>query len=308
MSFHRMLTGLVLVSAAAVGCSSGSSSSESTPAETGSSEAKIVVANDASAAADVEITATNTATGDVSAQQSVHVAADADGSLDLALDAGTYAIHVEAHAASDGALIAAGDATAQLIADSATQIRIVASATGSASSAAGTSGSGSISTSVGVAPEIDGVTATVNADGSLTLDVDATDPSGESLSFYYAGFGLDGAVQASDSLTITAAEVTTALATLASGATASIQVVAQDTDGASTAAAVTLDVAAIIEGSGSAGSVDASASASLEACVDASLSCEAACDASLALDPLQLSAHASCVSSCGMKLAACESD
>ncbi len=320
-TFTSILGGLVLVSSAVVGCNSSSSGGTDTQDPVGTGEAKIVVASQSSASSTVEITATDTASGDVAATQTITISGDKPGVLDLSLDASSYKLHIDTYAdAAKTQLVASGNATADLIAGQTTEIHLVASGQGQNGS------TGSITATVDVAPQINSVDVKNEADGSISINVSASDHENGSLTYFWSGFGVDGAVQGSSTLTLSASALASALASVnasgsgsASGSvndTQNLTIVVQDSGGASTQATIKLDLSLSLSGSGSVsgqgsstGSLDTSgsASASVQACLDAELSCAASCDLALLANPLDLDAHASCTAACGLTLASCQS-
>jgi hypothetical protein len=92
-------------------------------------------------------------------------------------------------------------------------------------------------------PQINGVALGMD-DGALTISIDASDPEGLALSTSYSGF----VVGAVDGLTITVSALDIALAA-ASDATPEIDVVIEDATGEQATTAISLDVAALVEGS-----------------------------------------------------------
>lgn len=309
-AIQSMLLCLSLSSAAALGCSSPV---EMSPV--GTSQARLIVSMQGSESARFKVTAVNVETAEIAFDQAIDVEGSQASIVDLSIAPASYTFHVEAFAdASMQTSLGSGETHAELAAGASTDIKLNAQV--SDTDADGKGDQASVTVNVNVAPKIEGVEVQMagQAGGSLaaggeigaTLHVKAVDAEGGALTYVWTGAGLEGAVQGSDTLVISAE---TAAALAASGA-GEIYVVVADDAGATAQAAVTLTFAAAGDSAGGSSSVDTSVegSASVQACLDAQAQCGASCDAALAAAPLALSAHAACIAQCSLKLATCSAD
>src|SRR6185437_9786565 len=179
-----------------------------------------------------------------------------------------------------------------------TQITVAAApATGSSAGSGATVQIGS-----DVVPRILGVDVHATGTGpeaTVSVHVDAEDIDGDALTFFWSGAGLvDGVVVGSSTLTLPSA----AIAAAAAG-TPSLHVVAQDAQGAATAADVVLaTTGGTVQGamSASAGESDAMA-----ACLDAQAQCNASCAPAVTAAGVAVATNAACTAGCGAALLVC---
>lgn len=300
-SFQRIFCGLLpVVSLAVVGCGNSS-----TTENLGTGQARIVLASQGSSATTMHVTATDDATANVVLDKSVDLAVGKSSVLAVSLDAATYTIHVDATETGDSTkVIGSGDAHADLAADQTKEIHLTATES--------SGGTGSVSVSVDTAPVIKGIKVTLATDGTSTgaagqaqITVDASDPDGGSVMFFWSGLGLDGAVKGTSTMSISA------LAAASFTGPPIVHVVVQDSAGATTAADISFagSASCVLCGTTTTAmgsSTDGSASAS--ACLDARAQCNATCDATLAADPTGITANLACLSSCGLDLASCSAN
>jgi len=286
---------------ATVGAACGGSS-DRPPEPVGTSEARVTLSATGNGSTSETLTATNVASGEIMATHTASLTAGSAALVDLQLPAGTYVFAVQAYDAAHTVLIGSGSLTASLAIATTTDLKLA--------TAIAASGSAQVQGSAGVAPSIVGFEVDLPGQGSLSgttqgdvlaaVHVDALSSVQGELSFYWSGFGIQGAVEGSSTVDLSAAA-----AAQATGP-AVVRVVVQDALGDTAEASVTLDLSASGSAAGSA-SVDAgiSASGSSNACLDADAQCDAACDAALTATPLAVTAHTSCVASCNLALASC---
>jgi hypothetical protein len=267
--------------------------------------------------------------------------------LDLSLPPSTYSFHVDAFAdGSEQTELGSGTAQAQLKAGLTTDVMLIASVDAS--------GSAQVDSQVNIAPEIDSIDVQTSANGSAAgsvgaalaqVHVNAVDPEGGTLSYFWSGFGIDGAVQGSSTIALSA--------TAAAGFSEApvVHVIVQDSAGATTAGSVTvslpgssgtgsasagtsagasastgaggtsvgvsgnaggsagvsLDAGPSVSVSGSA-STDAAASVAsgtAQSCSDANAQCTASCNAGLNAASTGIGVDTACLAACSLTLAAC---
>ncbi|MFO0758762.1 MAG: hypothetical protein U0359_19885 [Byssovorax sp.] len=307
MNTHQssIFSGLLLTALAA-GCGSSTPSTDPAIAD---SQARLVLSARGSHDVDLKVTAIDEQSAQIRLTRSVSLAAGAVTTLSIDLPPSSYTFHVEAFAdASETTSLGSGDARAVLAAGEATEIKLAAQVEES-----GGDGSATIEASADIAPTIDGVDVTFGGSGALGASADATalvqvkahDPDGDALVYLWSGYGIEGVVQGGSSILIHGGA--------AIDGDAKVYVVVQDAQGATTTTAVVLSASGgfSIDAGGSASSGedgDGEDDVSTHACVDASAACNAACDAALAASPLDLTAHASCLTQCGVTLSSCLGD
>lgn len=295
---QRLLSGLGLLGAVVVvGCTSDDTSTE----PVGSGEARIVLVADGSASANMHLVVTNDATAEVALDKSVTVDAGASMLIEVALDAASYSLHLEAFTDdSQTHLISSGDAQLDLKADLATEIFLSADTDGDASAGAG------VTVSINDQPNITGVTVRHSVE-SVTIDVQVAG-SGD-LNFFWSGFGIDGAVKGTSSLTISNK------ADLDVSGDVTAHLVVQNSAGAT--ASIDIDLTAVVDGkecvfcsseTTSAGDLTGGGGATedLHACFEARVECDLACKAEFAANPVEITAQLACMTDCGLDLASCE--
>ncbi|MFT3774261.1 MAG: hypothetical protein QM820_53545 [Minicystis sp.] len=286
---NATLFGLLLGAGSVIAGCNGSAESPS-----GSSQARLVMAVQGTGSASLHVTASDQASAEVVIDRVVTVKAGEATVIDLDVAPSSYAFHVDVMGGASGAHLGDGSAEAVIAGGATTEIRMTAIVADS-----GGDGSAKVQVGVDTAPQIQGIA--VEADGSAGGDakihVDAVDADGDALTFFWSGAGLEGAVQGSATLSVSAAA-------LASASAPVIHVVVQDKLGATTAADITL----VPSGSGFQGSIDASggAGAAIAACLEGQAACTAACDASFGVDLGAVTGHASCIADCGLSLASCQ--
>ena len=198
----------LLLLLAALGCSSPA---ELTPL--GTSKARLVVSMQGSESARFKVTAVNEETAEVAFDQAIDVEGSQASIVDLSIAPASYTFHVEAFAdASMQTSLGSGETHAELVAGASTDIKLNAQV--SDTDADGKGDSASVTVAVNVAPKIEGIEVQIagQAGGALaaggevgaTLHVEAVDAEGGALTYVWAGAGLDGAVQGSDTLVISA--------------------------------------------------------------------------------------------------------
>ena len=280
-SFHSTLFALVIAGAAA-GCS-GSSAPTTEPV--GESHARLILSMSGRSSASLRITAKDEDSASIAIDRSVNVTAGDAVVVSVDVPASSYAFHVAVFAdASQSTLLGSADARADLGVDATTEIKLVAAVDGD--------GSAEVAASVNAAPEIEDVDVEVTgqgADGSIAVHVDASDAEDGELSFFWSGAGVTGTVQGGATIDLSTAAV------LAAGSS-KLHVIVQDAAGATAAVDIAIDVAA---------ATASTSPCAPEACLDANAVCIAACDAGLAIDPLAVSAHVSCMATCAVSLASC---
>jgi len=287
---------LPFVSAAVVGCGTATE-------DVGTGRARIVLTSQGSTSAALHVTATDDATGTVALDRSVALGAGKSSVLDVALDPTAYTLHVDAMRTGDGTgMIGSTDAHADLAADQTKEIRLTARDDGSA-------GGGSVTVSVDTAPMVHGIQVKPASDGTAIgavdpaqITVDASDPDGGNVKYFWSGLGIDGATEGTATLSLSSLTAATL------GAPPVVHLVVQDSAGATTVAAIrfaasktcllcgtaTVTMGAPMDGGGS------------SACLDARAQCNAACDGGDA-DPAGLG-DVACLTSCGIVLASCLSN
>jgi len=273
-------TAIVAAIFATVGAACGGTSDRA-PEPVGTSEARVTLSATGTGSTSETLTATSVASGEI-----------------------TYVFSVQAYNAAHTVLQGSGSLTASLAVATTTDLKLA--------TAIAASGSAQVQGQASVAPSIVGFEVDLPGQGSLSgttqgdvlaaVHVDALSSVQGDLSFFWSGFGIQGAVEGSSTVDLSAAA-----AAQATGP-AVVRVVVQDALGDTAEASVTLDLTASASGSASgSASVDAgvSASGSSNACLDADAQCNATCDAALTGNPLAVTAHTSCVASCSVALASC---
>jgi hypothetical protein len=294
-NIQHLLFGLTFITTAALaGCNGGSGTGETV----GSSEARFTLSNRGTAATSLQVTATDDTSSTVAIDQRVDVAAGATSMLDLGVAPASYTIQVQAFSDTDHTkLLGTGSAKADLAADSVTEINLTANTTGA-------KGGSVITLGVDAAPRIEKVGVTVSGSGataSAAIHVDAQDPDGGELTFFWSGLGIDGSLQGTSTLNVSAASASTSDGPLM------VHVIVQDSGGATAQADVTFTggTDCLVCGHADTSTSTADMGASAKACLDARSTCTASCDATFSLDPTDLTGQASCLSACGLTLASC---
>lgn len=296
-------TAIVAAIFATVGAACGGTSDRA-PEPVGTSEARVTLSATGTGSTSETLTATSVASGEIMVTHTASLTAGSATLVDLQLPAGTYVFSVQAYNAAHTVLQGSGSLTASLAVATTTDLKLA--------TAIAASGSAQVQGQASVAPSIVGFEVDLPGQGSLSgttqgdvlaaVHVDALSSVQGDLSFFWSGFGIQGAVEGSSTVDLSAAA-----AAQATGP-AVVRVVVQDALGDTAEASVTLDLTASASGSASgSASVDAgvSASGSSNACLDADAQCNATCDAALTGNPLAVTAHTSCVASCSVALASC---
>jgi len=274
-SAHTMLSAFTLVAGALAGCNGAPSGDP-----TGQSQARLVVSEAGQDSATLHVTAVDDATAATVVDQTITVEAGSAKVVSLSLEASGYTFAVEVLGAGD-AKIGGGSAHVDLQEGVTTQIALAAQIDAG--------GSAQVQIGADAAPVIQGVSASLQGDGTVQIHVDASDADGGALTFFWSGAGFPSAVQCSSTMSIPQAAVT---------ASSVVHVVVQDAQGAASSA----DIALASVG----GDVQAamSAGASTASCLDAQAQCNAACGATVVLGSVT-SADASCLAACGLSFAQC---
>lgn len=281
-SFHSTLVALVIAGASA-GCNTASTTG---PEPVGESHARLILSMNGHGSASLRVTAKADTSMAMAIDKSVDIMAGSAVVVAADVPAASYAFHVDVFSdSSQTELLGSAEAHADLALDATTEIKLAAMLDGD--------GSTDVTVGVNEAPEIDDVDIDVSGgtDGSLSVHVDVSDAEDTDLTFFWSGAGIDGTVKGTATMDISKA------ALLASGES-TLHLVVQDEGGATAAADIAIDVTAE--------TASASAHVSAEECLDASAQCVAACDASLAINPLDVALHASCLADCGLALASCD--
>jgi hypothetical protein len=269
----RVVSGLLPLCGALVGCSGGE--------DVGSGEARILLAAQGGEAVTMHVTATNEATGDVVLDRTVEVEAGAAAVLDILLAAAVYTVHVDTSGAAGG--IGSGEARAEIHTDTATEVTLTAYP------------GGDVRVGVNGAPRIHDVrvVAASGLDGSARITIEASDPEGAALTFFWSGLALDGAVQGSSTLTLSALDA------LVHTGGADVHVVVQDSAGATTVGRITFagEGSCLVCGEHYVASGN---SVGGEACLAERALCDVDCG------PDDVEASLSCLAGCALELAACE--
>ena len=295
-TIHKVLFGLVVTSGVAASGCNGTD-------VTGSSEARIMLSNSGSASTNVEVIATDDATSEVAADRSVDVAAGGTSVIDLGVAAASYTFSVKAFGdAGHTHLLGGSTVHADLTVGEVTEISLTANTT------SGT-GQSVLRAAVNAAPRIDNVDVKVDGSGasaSASISVDAKDPDGGQLTFFWSGFGIQGSVQGDSTLNLSAAMAASAASSPLVHAASSpvVHVVVEDSGGATAQADVTFTPAS---GCALCGHFDTTISAAgdASACLDTRANCTAHCDALISLPPTRAAANISCMSDCAQTLATC---
>jgi hypothetical protein len=216
--------------------------------------------------------------------------------LDITVPPATYTFTVDVLNGVE--TIDTSSAKADLTNGTTTQIALAAQAA--------TKGGPASSVQIGVdmAPQITGVevqaSGAPDTSATTSVTIDASDPNGDSLTFFWSGVTLEGTVQGTSTMSFSTAAIQAAAASTAPV----LHVVAEDASGTSTAADVTLTVAgAAVQG---AMVTSSDSGAALQACLDTQAQCNAACAPGLALGAANVTVNATCLASCSASLASCK--
>ena len=257
------------------------------------------------------MTATDDATAEIAIDESIEVEAGSTALLALAIAPASYTFQVEAFADADATEpLGHGSAHASLVAGQATQITLTTLVDGA-------NGSAAVQINTNAAPTIEGIDVSVSggstlgvdvglgADATAQIHVKASDAEGGKLRFFWSGLGIEGAVEGSATMSLSAAAVVEA------AGRPNVHVIVQDEAGATTEATIAFTAAGecLLCGGAEASVLSTvDASASVEACLEGHAQCNASCDATLSADPTGLTAHASCIAACSLSLASCCAD
>jgi hypothetical protein len=267
----------LLLGAVTVGCNGASRETELVE----SSKARLVMAVHDHDEATLHVTAKDDETQEVVLDRVVDLKAGGASVLDVDLEPTMYTFHVDV---MDGSLVL-GAATGQVDLDPGvvTEVQMTA--------AVDAKGSTTVEIGVDDAPQINKVTVEIGegAGGTAKIHVDATDPDGDALAYYWTGAGIDGAVKGSATMTIPAAQI---------AGEGVVHVVVQDAKGATTSADVEVTI------SGDAQSTLATYGAPSAACLEAQASCNAKCEASFGL--VDVLAKTACFTDCTLALTSCK--
>ncbi len=283
---HTMLLGLVL-GATAIGCNSGSSVGP----ELGTSKARIVATTTkGSDPATLHVTGTDEVTSDVTVDQTLTVSAGKPSMIDLTLPSSTYTFTVSVLGGASGDVTLASSTAQGDLKDGETS-DIVLTAQGGSSPA--------VNIGVAAVPEIGAVDVKLTGSGAgamAQIHVDASDPGGDALTFFWSGAGLDAAVPGSATMSIPAA------ALMIAATPPVLHVVVQGAAGASASTNITLAFAGTtVKATTSVSSGDGVAA---QACLSAQAECDTTCLPTLSLGG-NVTVDTQCAAACSLSLASC---
>jgi hypothetical protein len=284
---------LPLVGVATAGCDGGAAVEG-----VGSGKARLVLTSQGASPATLHVTATDDATGSLVIDRTIALNAGTSSVLDVPLDAAAYTLHVDAARHVAGAVTREGtDAHADVLADQTKEIRFTAR------------DDGSVSVIVDGAPTIHGIDVKPATDGTSTgavdpavITVDASDPEGGNLRFFWSGLGIDGAMEGLSSLSLSSLTAPTFRSEQV------VHLVVQDSAGATTVAGIAflrsptclVCGTSVVQLGAPAGDGDLAS-----ACLDVRAQCNAACDDAWPIDPMKGAGDVACLKSCGLVLASC---
>lgn len=260
----------------------------------------MVASTQGSGTTTLHVTATNNASADVAIDKTIEVTAGKATVLDVDVPPATYTFNVDV--VSGSTTLGTSTATADLTNGATTQIALAAQAATMGGAAS------TVQIGVDVAPQITGVdvqSITAGATGPMTqISVDASEPTGGALTFFWSGATLTATVQGTSSMSLSTAAVTAAINAAATGVAPTLHVVVQDAAGASTAADISLTMASAgVQGAIATSTDDGAA---LQACLDTQAQCSAACAPGVALGAANVTVNATCLASCSTALASCK--
>ena len=323
MRAHDSLTRFAILFAGAVAFTA--CDSPGTGASTGAttSALAVAVAGQGSGSAHLRLTAISSISGRAEAVE--HLAVQGGGTAQVVFDLppASYTLEAETFAdAEEQVRIGEGKASAQVSANATAVVNLKVDVERPGNGGGG----GTITVDAHAAPVIAGLSVQGNGAGSLgstvqlggdgnasgklegssevTLQIDAHAEGGGNLHFFWSGAGLQGSLEGSASLTVSAQA-----SAMLGVTTRVIYVAVQDDNGAAAALRIELDSTLL----GGFTSIHAStqaaggADAKISACLSAHASCVVACTAAAAADKDSIEARLSCLAGCGVELSSCES-
>jgi hypothetical protein len=310
---HAAMFGVLASMVVAAGCNSADPATNTDPtiAETSAKNVRMSLTAQGSAEASAKVHVISKLTAKEVFTKSVQIEGGTTAFLQLALDSADYTFTVDAFADIEQTISLGSSSTDCSVKDGhMSEISLVINTE--------VKGSAGISINSNEAPLIDDVSVKLNTsvDVAASIHVAASDSDGKSLHYFWTGFGIDGTIEGSATLTIS---VDAALAAVAKGGDHKIIVIVQDELGASAHASidVSLDLGAHV-GAGAdtggdgntdtgAGSCDqASLDVELSLCLDVHAGCKASCNLEAAASLHGAAVLVDCLLQCGVELATCE--
>jgi hypothetical protein len=306
--FNTVLFGL-LASMVVAGCNGAAdpdtTSSDPTTVETSAKNVSMSLTAQGESDASVKLHVFVKATHEEIFQQSFQVKGGSTTFLQLDVPASEYTFQVDAFAdVEQTTSIGTSSSDASVDTEHMTEISLVINTE--------IKGSGGIQISSNEAPTIGDFSAKTNVsvDIAAEIHVDASDSDSKSLHYFWTGFGIDGTIEGSSTLTISAAA-----AAADKGGDHHVTVIVQDELGASAHASLNVSLDLTASGdtgadTGSDGNTDGNAStddsAAIQLCLEVHAGCTASCklDASTSLSGAAL--LVTCMAQCGIELATCE--
>jgi hypothetical protein len=163
-------------------------------------------------------------------------------------------------------------------------------------------GSGSINLTKNEAPMIDDLSVKLNTSVGIAAEIHvaASDSDSKNLHYFWTGFGIDGTIEGTSTLTISSQ------AAASDKGDHKVTVIVQDELGASAHASIDVGASSgTVNGTGTGTSTDDSAS--IQLCLELHAGCTASCKLSAATSLNGAAALVSCLAECGLDLATCES-
>jgi hypothetical protein len=287
---HSIGLGLILGAVAVTGCNS----TQPDGSEVGTSQARIVAAAQGSSPATMHVTGTDDTTSDVVIDKTITVSGGSATVVDLNVPPSSYTFAVSVlGGASDETTLAKNSAMGDLKDGETTDIMLTAQGGGT---------SPAVHIGVAAVPQIGKVDVQLTGSGKdamASIHVDATDPGGDSLTFFWSGAGLKGAVQGSSMMSISTAALTAVASPV-------VHVVVQGAQGAAASANITLALTATSAQATT--SVISGDDAAAQACLETQAQCNATCLPSVGLGGTNVTVDTSCLSACSLSLATCTAD
>ena len=292
-----------------------------TPPGSSASALAVAVAGQGSGSAHLRVTAISDISGQAEAVEHLAVQGGSTAQVVFELTPASYTLALATFAdAAEQVRIGEGKASAQVSANATAVVNLKVDVDRPAG------GGGTITVDAHAAPVIAGIAVkgggaagldgAIHLDGSgnasgklegsaeVTVRIDARAEGGGSLHFFWSGAGLQGSLEGSSSLTVSAQ------ATAMLGVTTRvIHVVVQDDYGAAAALRIELDSTALggFTSFHASNQAAAGADTKVSACLNAHASCVVACSAAASANNSSAEARLSCLAGCGVELAGCES-